>query len=302
MTSSHWRQEEIIRLARTTGLSSVDELAARFSVSPSTIRRDLAKLQSLGRLARTFGGAMAIRPLPEDPLRQRVQQAFDAKRAIARWAAQQIRPGETVVLDAGSTVAALAHRLRLARDLAVVTTSLGVLRELSGAESIHVECLGGTLRHLSEDLVGPLAEVALERMTFDRAFLGADGITAEDGICEADLQHARLKELMASHAGQTYVLAHAAKLGQRPYHAWARLPRGWTLVTDDCADAASLAPFLACGVNVIVVQAHDDRSRRESRAADAGPSRPRVRRPGHAWPSGPDQPARLGRLRPTPAR
>jgi DeoR/GlpR family transcriptional regulator of sugar metabolism len=258
--SSFRRQEEIVRLARTTSLTSVDELAARFSVSPSTIRRDLAKLQSLGRLARTFGGAMAIRPLPEDPLRKRVQEALDAKRAIARWAAQQIRPGETVVLDAGSTVAALAHELRLARDLTVATTSLGVLQELSGTEFIHVECLGGTLRHLSEGLVGPLAEVALERMTFDRAFLGGDGITAEDGICEADLQQARLKELMASHAGQTYVLAHAAKLGQRPFHAWARLPRSWTLVTDDSADAAALAPFFAHGVNVIVVRAHGDRN------------------------------------------
>jgi DeoR/GlpR family transcriptional regulator of sugar metabolism len=254
--SSRRRQEEIVRLARTTGLTSVEELAARFSVSPSTIRRDLAKLQSLGRLARTFGGAIAIRPLPEDPLRQRVQQAFDAKRGIARWAAQQIRPGETVVLDSGSTVAALAHQLRLARDLTVATTSLAVLQELSGAESIHVECLGGTLRHPSEGLVGPLAEVTLERMTFDRAFLGADGVTAEDGICEADLQQTRLKELMASHAGQTYVLAHAAKLGRRPFHAWARLPPGWTLVTDDSADSAALASFFAHGVNVIVVDAH----------------------------------------------
>jgi DeoR/GlpR family transcriptional regulator of sugar metabolism len=269
---SRQRQEEIVRLAATTVLTSVEELSIWFSVSPSTIRRDLAQLQSQGRLARTFGGAMALQPHAEESLRRRVQQAFNAKRGIARWAAQQIRPQETVLLDAGSTVAALAHQLRSARDLTVVTTSLGVLQELSRAESVHVECLGGTLRHLSEDLVGPLAEAALERMTFDRAFLGADGITAEEGICEADLQQTWLKELMSRRAEQTYVLAHAAKLGRRPFYAWAPLPQGWTLVTDDSADPAALAPFFARGANVIVVDAHGvAATEMRSRAADTSP-------------------------------
>jgi DeoR/GlpR family transcriptional regulator of sugar metabolism len=256
MRSSHRRQEEIVHLATTTGLTSVDELSSRFAVSSSTIRRDLARLQSLGRLARTFGGAIAIQAPSEGPVRHRLQEASDAKRSIARWAMAQIRPGETIVLDSGSTIAALAHQLRLARDLTVATTSLRVMQELVGVESVHVECLGGTLRHLSEGLVGPLAEMALGRMTFDRAFLGADGVTAEDGICEADLQQTRLKELLASHAGHTYVLAHAEKLGRRPFHAWARLPRGWTLVTDESADSAALAPFFAHGVDVVVVEAH----------------------------------------------
>jgi DeoR/GlpR family transcriptional regulator of sugar metabolism len=253
--SARQRQEEIVRLATTTGLTSVEELSARFSVTASTIRRDLAKLQSHGRLARTFGGAIALHTHPEESLRQRSGEAFDAKRGIARWATRQIRPGETVLLDAGSTVAALAHQLRAASDLTVATTSMSVLKELSDSESVHVECLGGTLRHLSEGFVGPLAEAALERMTFDRAFLGADGVTPEDGICEADLQQTRLKELMARRAEHTYVLAHAAKLGRRPFHAWARLPHGWTLVTDDSVDSAALAPFLAHGTNVVVVDA-----------------------------------------------
>jgi DeoR/GlpR family transcriptional regulator of sugar metabolism len=254
--TSRRRQEEIVRLATTTGLTSVDELSATFAVSPSTIRRDLARLQSLGRLARTFGGAIAIQSPSEDPVGRRLQEAFHAKRGIARWAAQQIRPGDTVALDSGSTVAALAHQLRLARDVTVATTNLRVMQELAGAGSVHVECLGGTLRRLSEGLVGPLAEMALERLTFDRAFLGADGVTAEDGICEADLQQTRLKELLASHAGRTYVLAHAEKLGRRPFHARARLPRGWTLVTDDSANSAALAPFFGNGVNVVVVESH----------------------------------------------
>jgi DeoR/GlpR family transcriptional regulator of sugar metabolism len=207
------------------------------------------------RRARTVIGATALRSPRAGSSPERTAKAVDATRAIARWAAKQIRSGETVLLDAGSTVAALARQLRSARNLTVATTSLAVLQELSEAESIHVECLGGTLRYVSGGFVGPLAEAALERMTFDRAFLGADGITVEDGICAVDLQQTQLKELVARRADQTYVLVHSAALGRRPGHAWAPLPRGWTLVTDDSAEAASLAPFRAHDADIIVVDA-----------------------------------------------
>jgi DeoR/GlpR family transcriptional regulator of sugar metabolism len=218
-------QERIVRLAVTTGLSGVESAAT-----------------SLG-------------PHAGHSLRERPHEALDAKRGIARWAVQQIRPGETIMLDTGSAVAALAHELRPAHNLTVATASLAVLQELAGAESIHVECLGGTLRRASQSCVGPLAEAALERITFDRAFLGADGITAENGICAGDLQQTRLKELVARRTDQTYVLAPSAALGRRPFHAWAPLPPGWTLVTDASAEAASLAPFRAHDADVIVVDA-----------------------------------------------
>ncbi|MEV1243394.1 DeoR/GlpR family DNA-binding transcription regulator [Nonomuraea sp. NPDC049750] len=251
--NSDRRRAEIVRLATTSGLASVEELSSTFAVTPSTIRRDLARLTTQGLLTRTFGGAMAVVAHPEDSVRQRVGEAFEAKHGIARWAAQQIGAGESVLLDAGSTVAALAHELRSSTQLFIATTSLTVLKELGDVESLHVECLGGRLRHLSQGFVGPTTEASLERMSFDRVFLGADGVTADRGICEADLQQTRLKELMARNSRKTYVLAHAAKLGCGPFHAWVRLPRPWTLVTDDTASEDALAPFSREGVEVVVV-------------------------------------------------
>jgi DeoR/GlpR family transcriptional regulator of sugar metabolism len=61
---------------------------------------------------------------------------------------------------------------------------------------------------------------------------------------------------MARRSARTYVLADADKLGRRPFYAWALLPQGWTLVTDDSVDPAALPPFLAHGAKVIVVDAH----------------------------------------------
>lgn len=253
MISARNRREEIVRLAKSTGLASVEQLSAQFNVTSSTIRRDLAQLTNAGRLARTYGGAIAISPHTEATLKQRFGEAFEAKRGIAIWAATQVVSGETVLLDAGSTVGALAHELREAQPLRVVTPSLTVIGELANVEGIHIECLGGTLRPVSQGFVGPLAEIALERLTFDKAFLGTDAVVADRGICEADLEQSRLKELVMRRSTSTYVLAHAAKLGQRPFNAWATTPAAWTLVTDNAATPDQIAPFVERGVTVVVV-------------------------------------------------
>ncbi|MHB1170908.1 MAG: DeoR/GlpR family DNA-binding transcription regulator [Lacisediminihabitans sp.] len=253
MASSDNRREEIVRLATTAGMANVEDLSTRFGVTASTIRRDLALLDARGRLARTYGGAIGLPAHPEASLRQRTAEAHDEKRAIGRWVAAQVQPGESLLLDGGSSVAAAAHELRFASDLRVATVGLTVLEELADAEGIEMDCLGGRMRQLSQSFLGPLTEAALERMTFDRAFLGADSVTADRGICEADLEQTRLKELMAHRAEKVYVLAHGAKLGKRPFHSWARLPLPWVLVTDSSASEEETGRFDAVGVTVVVV-------------------------------------------------
>ena len=245
------RRAEIMRLARSTGLASVEELSAQFGVTASTIRRDLSLLTDQGLIARTYGGAIALGRQPESSLRQRAMEGFDAKHAIARWAAQQVQPGETILLDAGTTVGAMGDYLGQVPGLTAVTAGLTALEALADADAVRVECIGGTLRHLSQGFVGPLAEATLERLTFDRAFLGADAVTAELGICEAELEQTRLKEVMMQRTTKIYVLAHADKLGRKPFHAWAPIPAGATLVTDSGATDDQIQPFEKASITVV---------------------------------------------------
>ena len=250
---SQARRSEIVRLAKTSGLASVDDLSTLFGVTPSTIRRDLGKLTSEGLLARTYGGAIALNAHPESSIRQRALEGFDAKRAIAKWAASRVLPGETVLLDAGTTVGAMGEFLR--DDAA----AHGYHRRAHGPRGARRRrrragrMPRGNLRHLSQGFLGPLTEAALARVSFDRAFLGADAVTADRGICEAELEQTRLKELMIERAGAVYVLAHAAKLGQRPFHAWAPLPPRVTLVTDSSATDEQIRPFTDAGIEVVTV-------------------------------------------------
>lgn len=248
------RRASIVDRAVSAGLASVDQLAAEFGVTPSTIRRDLAKLTAEGRLARTYGGVMPLSSHAESTLGQRRGEAHAAKVAIASRAAKLVREGDTVLLDAGSTVAALAHEVRGLSPLTVATVSLTVLEELGDAEGVTTQCLGGRLRNVSQGLVGPITEAALERISCDTVFLGTDAVSADGEICEADLEQTRLKELMVRRAEHVVVLAHGAKIGARPFHAWLKLPGTWTLITDNTADAGVLTSLRKLGVTVEVVE------------------------------------------------
>lgn len=267
---SRERREEILRLATETGLAGVDELAARFGVTASTIRRDLTQLSASGRLARTYGGAIAVPRGTETSLDQRDNEAYEAKRTIARWAAARVGAGQSLLLDAGTTVALVARMLPSGASLTVTTASLPVLGHVQSREDITTLCLGGRLRSLSNAFVGPLAEAALERMSFDVAFLGADGVTSDGALCEAELEQTRLKELMARRSHTVYVLAHAAKLGHRPFRSWARLESDWTLVTDDGAPEQVVDEFRRAGRKVVVVPVAPDTGARNAQDGSNG--------------------------------
>lgn len=248
------RRDRISVLARTEGLASVERLAETFGVSPSTIRRDLAHLELSQQIARTYGGAIALRPAhAEAALAERASQGAEAKRRLGRWAAQQVRPGETVALDAGTTMAQVAVHVREVRPLTVVTAGLTPFFEIGDVDGIERVLLGGSLREVSQGFVGPLTEEALERWTFDVAFLSADAVTAEHGICEASVAQTRLKRLIALASERVYLLVHADKIGARPFNSWVQLPIPWTLVTDSDASDRQLQPFRARGVEIVVL-------------------------------------------------
>ena len=89
----------------------VDELAERYDVSLSTVRRDLATLSADGDVVRTYGGALAPAP-GEQSLHEREHLALAQKAAISREAERFVEPRGLLLLDAGTTVGALAASRR----------------------------------------------------------------------------------------------------------------------------------------------------------------------------------------------
>ncbi|MHC2105239.1 MULTISPECIES: DeoR/GlpR family DNA-binding transcription regulator [unclassified Methylobacterium] len=245
--------ERRARLLEALGLGEidVDDLARRFGVSASTVRRDLQHLSDTKAVRRTYGGAILAGAMPETTLDQRSAINGPEKQAIARAALALIADGETLILDAGSTVTAFG-RLLLDRRLRIITNNLALLPCLAQAPGIDLVVLGGSLRATSMSTVGPLAVEALQRMTADRTVMSADGVVAGRGLCEASLDQVALKSVMIAQARETIVLANAGKLGRAEQMAWAPLPRRWTLVTDATVPPDQRRHLADAGASIIV--------------------------------------------------
>lgn len=223
------------------GTTAVADLALALNISESTVRRDLERLQTGNKIARTYGGARAAQTFHEYSIGEAAQRAARAKSAIADAALAFVPHQGTIFLDAGTTCAALARRIAAdaAYRLTVVTRGLESTLALADAEHIHVILPGGTLRRMSHGLIGALTLLGLERLHFDACFLGADAVCPTRGIGEPTLEETVIKENVARRSTQVYVLADAEKLTVAPPPAWTALPDGWHLITDDSADIPS---------------------------------------------------------------
>ncbi|PXW13763.1 DeoR/GlpR family DNA-binding transcription regulator [Paraburkholderia caballeronis] len=226
--------------------ANVEQLSSALGVSEATIRRDLAQLAKERRLVRTYGGATARVGThePEASLEERKATQREQKEAIAHAAAAHVADGDTVFLDGGTTCAALARHLAARQqELHVVTNNLLAVMTLANAPGVQLTLIGGDVRSSSMSTLGPLAELTLSRLSVDRAFLGADGVVAGFGLCEASAQQAWLKECIVSRAADVVVLADTEKLGRARQQYWTPLQRPWRLITSSLAGETLLQPF-----------------------------------------------------------
>ena len=207
------REQAILRLLHKRRVMSVSALSSALNVSEATIRRDLQSMHERRLLQRIRGGAARnglarVEPVFSDKESQNTAE----KERIARRALDLIEDHDTIYLDGGSTVLALARLLDVRDDLTIVTNSLmaaGVLMT-----SRHRLILsGGEFRALSRTLVGPLTSPVIRSLTVDKAFMGTIGFTIPDGMTTTDPGEAYTKEQIMERSHQVILLVDSSKLG-----------------------------------------------------------------------------------------
>jgi DeoR family transcriptional regulator, fructose operon transcriptional repressor len=250
--SQDTRQKEICERIARRGECSIEELIEQFDVSGMTIRRDLQALADQGKVIRTHGGAaMAERVSFEFEFLKQLKENQPAKQAIAAAAAAQVKDGETIMLDSGTTTLELAKLLCGKQRLTVITNSLPIAAQLQYDRQIDVLLLGGYLRASSPDLAGAITEANLEILRADAVFLGADGIDRHGGVYQESPEVARMLTKMAASAGRVYVVADSSKLGKTALWRFGRLQDWASLITDVGADRSLLASLKKAGVRVL---------------------------------------------------
>lgn len=172
------RRERLAELITQHGYLPVHQLCERLKVSEATARRDLSALVTEKRIKRTYGGAVSESDDRFPSFTERRDHARVAKAQVAAAALALIKPEQTIFLDAGTTMHALAEafRERPVVPLTIVTSNIPVAELLSGIPAVDVFLLAGQLLHRQAVLLGETARRSLEFWRFDAAFLSAEGM------------------------------------------------------------------------------------------------------------------------------
>lgn len=254
------RLEAIQRVLYASGPCSVQSLAAHVNASTATIRRDLARLEQLGVIIRSHGGArLAEASGVEVAFQTREHQELLQKRAIAEAALRLLRPGTTIFLDASTTVLQLARALRLEPvPVTVVTNGLAVAQELLGLKDVRLILVGGQVRQENFSCVGMYTDDVLQRMWFDQLFLGTVAIHLEQGVTTYDPSEAAANRTMISRAAARFLMADATKFDRIAPHRVARLEEIQRVITDTRVSTAWVARARDLGVTVERATARKD--------------------------------------------
>lgn len=208
------RRQQIRELLRRQSIASLSEVMQAARASEATVRRDLALLERGGFLARTRGGARAVRRHTTLEEEFEIRQGRDRrdKRLIGQLAAELPGDGMTLFLTDGTTAYALAQCV-VHRRLTVITSALNIAQLLAGCAGIEVIVLGGRLRATSFGTTGPLSVDAIGMLHADMAFIAADGVTLGGGVRAHSIDDAAVARAMSAGAERTVVLASSSKIG-----------------------------------------------------------------------------------------
>jgi len=250
------RRRNLLDLVDHDGHVTVSDLVKRFSISAVTVRSDLDTLASVGAVVRSHGGAVRRLEATQDyPLRMKETLHREEKVRIGTAAAELIQPGETIILDSGTTTAEIARHLKRSKiqPLTIITNALNIAVELADLPGVSLIMIGGLLRPVSFSFVGPQAEAIMNEFHADRLFLAVDGFDLDKGPSTPDVFEAQLNNVMIRSAREVNVVTDFSKLGRRSVSRIGPFDRIRRLITDRRAPQEFTEGLRNRGIEVIEV-------------------------------------------------
>ncbi|ESV55237.1 transcriptional regulator [Streptococcus agalactiae LMG 14747] len=205
------RQQKILGLLKDTELIKFEEIEEVFpNVSASTLRRDLKELQKNNKIEYLSGGAVKlVSAVGEIPIATRNHLYSAQKEKIANIAVNYIQDGDIIYLDSGSTCSALFKKI-VDKRITIYTTNTDIFGITSDI-SAEIITLGGQYNPINSSVSGPLTEINLKNIYFNKAFLGVNGIDEKYGVTTPTFAEANKKSIVREHSDNTYLLCDSTK-------------------------------------------------------------------------------------------
>lgn len=237
------RHEKIVTTLNEKKTIRVSELSKLCGVTEETIRRDLEKLEGLGKLSRIHGGATLLKD-EEEELSHYQREVINKKEkmSVAKEAVKYIEENDIVFLDASSTALYLARFIPNMK-LTVLTNSIQICNEFSSRSNIQVICTGGLLSQNSMSFVGPLTLQTLESYHVNKTFFSCKGVHEEWGISDSNELQALVKRKVMHMADKKYLLLDHTKLDKKAFANIEKIDEIDVLIIDACATDESLMAF-----------------------------------------------------------
>ncbi len=244
------RRQGIMDMLVRNGMVTIEAMAERFAVSRMTIHRDLDEMEVSGLLRRVRGGATIAASqafMVDFSVRQR--QAIEEKERIAAHCAGLIEPGQAILVDDGSTAAALGEVIATKAPLTVITNNLYIIQRLTPVAGIDLIALGGEYSRKFNGFFGLLAETALQGLRADAAFISCSGVHGSKGFHQ-DQEVVQSKRLKMAAADRRYLLVDHMKFGRHALHFLADLEGFDAIVTSQAPPEDHAAQLQEAGVRV----------------------------------------------------
>ncbi|ACZ00603.1 DeoR/GlpR family DNA-binding transcription regulator [Streptobacillus moniliformis] len=204
------RFDLILKMVKENDYVKYTDLEKKLNISIATIRRDVIKLETQGKLNRISGGIEYRNPNLDEDYHIRSVKYSEKKRVISKKASKYVKPNTLIYLDAGTTVFEIISYLKN-MNVIVVTNGVEHINELIKNE-ISFILLGGEVKPKTKAIIGVTAMKQLEQYNFDLAFMGTNAVNEEFGFSTPDIEEAIIKEKAISKSQKAIVLADSTKL------------------------------------------------------------------------------------------
>lgn len=226
------RQNKILEILSKKQAVTVDELCARLYSSGRPSGGICRRWKATACCAAPTAGGVRGRERRDFPLTMRETENLIPKSIIAKRALPYIHEGQTLFMDASSTVCQLAEKLTGFQHLRVITNGLKTANILSEIEGVEVYGTGGRLRENAKSFVGPQAIEFVSRFTADLAFFSCRGVHPETGATDSSEDEASLKRMYMRNAKRVILLCDASKLGKENFCKIGSLGEVWKIITN----------------------------------------------------------------------